>query len=88
MGLCVLVGLAELGWLVGCGDTVGAVVGLLLGWAEGALEGWDDGTNDGAAEGRRVGPLSAVLNPYEEVGMIVLVLVIVNTVRLKGTFSA
>jgi len=44
VGLCVLVGLAELGWLVGRADTDGAAVGLLLGWAEGALEGCTDGT--------------------------------------------
>ena len=34
-----------------------------------------------------MGPLSAVLTSYVEVGMAVLVLLMVSTVRLKGTFS-
>ena len=85
VGLCVLVGVAELGWLVGRADTDGAAVGLLLGWAEGALEGCDDGGVDGMAVGRRVGPAFSVVNLYAEFSVITLVFVIDSTVRLNGT---
>ena len=54
VGLYVLVGPLLLGWLVGCGDTDGAEVGLLLGWRERTCEGCEDGVNVGFLDGREV----------------------------------
>ena len=42
-----------LGWLLGCGETDGAEVGVLLGWPDGILEG----SSEGCSEGKCVGAL-------------------------------
>ncbi len=57
-----LVGPLLLGWLVGCGETDGAALGLLLGWPEGLLDGCDTGRRVGATVVGTVGYPSAVLN--------------------------
>ena len=76
-----LVGVAELGWLVGRADTVGAAVGLLLGWAEGALEGWEDGFTLGAVVGLRLGACSPELYTDSDTANAADCFVTVSTVR-------
>jgi len=86
-GLCVLVGLAVLGVLVGCGDTDGAEVGLLEGFPEGALLGWVEGIALGDTVGLREGIWSETTSVLSEVAMVVLCLVFGKLSETNGTLS-
>ena len=55
VGLNVFVGPLVLGWLVGCGETDGAEVGLLLGCPMGSLEVCELGRPVGVVLGGKVG---------------------------------
>ena len=86
-----MVGPLLLGWLVGCGETDGADVGLLLGWPVGALEGCAEGFALGAAVGRRVGGNSMLLVATKDSSVVVIgksFLVIDIRVAAKDTLCA
>ena len=88
VGLYVLVGPLLLGWLVGCGETDGAEVGLLLGLPVGVLEGCEDGSTMGATLGYKVGCPSAVLKVYSVAVFSSLLIVNGNTVPLNAKDTA
>ena len=91
VGLYVMVGPLLLGWLVGCGETDGAEVGLLLGWLEGELEGCAEGFAVGAAVGRRVGGNSILLVATRDSSVVVigkLFLIVDLWVAAKDTLCA